>query len=57
MIVSDRSEWGRRLRAASDESLRRRAVRAAVRREMAKRRRHGMDARQATKLSRWHPDE
>jgi hypothetical protein len=57
VIVSDRAEWGRRLRVASDESLRRRAVRAAVRRDMAKRRRHGLDARQAAKLSRWRPDD
>jgi hypothetical protein len=53
----ERAEWRRRMRADSDESLRRRAVRAGVRRDMAKRRRHGLDARQATKLSRWRPDD
>jgi hypothetical protein len=46
------TEWRRRVQAAGAESLRRRAARATLRQEMAKRRRHGLDARHAAKLSR-----
>ena len=45
-------EWQRRLQQRTEESLRRRAARAAVRREMAVRRRKGMELRMAEKLIR-----
>ena len=45
-------EWQRRLQERTEESRRRRAARAAVRREMAVRRRKGMELRMAEKLIR-----
>jgi hypothetical protein len=44
--------WEERLRLAAGETLRRRAARAAARREFARRRAHGMVDRQAQRLSR-----
>lgn len=52
MIVSERDEWQRRLREQVEESVRRRAARAAVRQDLARRRKRGMEARIAAKLMR-----
>jgi hypothetical protein len=52
MIVGERDEWQRRLREQVEGSVRRRAARAAVRQDLARRRRRGMDARVAAKLMR-----
>jgi hypothetical protein len=49
---TERDEWPGRLRERAEESLRRRAARAATRRDMARRRSKGMESRIAEKLMR-----
>jgi hypothetical protein len=55
MTETERAEWQQRLRAAVEQTLRRRADRAAIRRELNHLRQHGLPARHAQKLNR--PEE
>jgi hypothetical protein len=57
MIEIELPEWRHRVEVAVSESSRRRAARAALRRDMDKRRRYGVGYRQAMKLNRRSPFE
>jgi len=51
-IEEEREAWRQGLQERVDESLRRRAARAAVRQDLARRRRRGLESRLAEKLIR-----
>jgi hypothetical protein len=52
MTDAESQEWQERLRRAVEQTLRRRAARAEIRRELAHLRQHGLQARHANKLNR-----
>jgi hypothetical protein len=55
MVENEHSQWREPLRQRSEAALRRRAEVAAARREVARRRAHGLVARRAVRLARGRP--
>jgi hypothetical protein len=51
MTETELAEWQQRLRAAVEQTLRRRAAKAAIRRELDERRQAGLRERHAHKLN------